>query len=224
MGVLATIGVCFPLAQVFPSQYSVTATVLLLPPKAAQNAEETNPLLLLGGLMAPADVLISALGDPSIETRLENDGLRGTYAVTRDYSTSAPVLLVSVEDPSLAQARATRDQLLGLVRANLAELQSSVNVAPRDQITSKVISAEGVVTVSHRSTQRALLTAVVAGLALTLGLAALVEARAQIRARRRAGFDDEPDLEDEFSLREPGLPAPTADRSESDRQAEPLRK
>ena len=77
LGLLATIAVCVPMAQWFPPEYSVTATVLLLPPEDTETPEQANPLLLLGGLMAPADVLISALGDPAIESQLKENGLEG---------------------------------------------------------------------------------------------------------------------------------------------------
>ena len=100
------------------------------------------------------------------------------------------MLLIAVEDPSLKQVRVTRDQLVTLLRTNLRDLQLSVNVKPKDQITSKVISSEGDVKVSHRPTQRAILVAVVAGLGLTFGLATLVDTWRRTRRRRRAGLDD----------------------------------
>lgn len=177
LGVVATAGASVGVFRVVPPSFAVTATVLLLPPSLpdARTSQPANPYLQLGGLSGPAEILSRALNDPSIQRELQAQGLGTDYEVARDFLTSAPVVLVTVRDPNLGRVRATRDWLLSRIPLVLTDLQAAVRVPPSAMMTSTVISDEGEVTTSNRTTLRVLLVVVAGVLLATLAVATVID-------------------------------------------------
>lgn len=188
VGLLATGVAAFAVFRSTPPSYSLTATVLLLPPSLpdAKTGQSANPYLQLGGLSGPAEVLARAVNDPAVQQEAVGLGLSRDFEVARDFLTSAPVVLVTVQDTDLTRARATRDWLLDRLPKTLLQLQASVKVPPAAMMTSTVISPEGEVTRSSKSTLRLLLVVVAAGLMATLVLATVIDTLRRERSRRRA--------------------------------------
>lgn len=187
VGLLATGAAAFAVFRSTPPSYSLTATVLLLPPSLpdAKTGQSANPYLQLGGLSGPAEVLARALSDPAVQQEAASSGLSRDFEVARDFLTSAPVVLVTIQDTDLTRARATRDWLLDRLPKTLMQLQASVKVPPAAMMTSTVISPEGEITRSSKTTLRLLLVVVAAGLLATLVVATVLDTLRRERSRKR---------------------------------------
>ncbi len=186
VGLLVTGVAAFAALRSTPPSYSLTATVLLLPPSLpdSKTGQSANPYLQLGGLSGPAEVLARAVNDPAVQQEAVGLGLSQDFEVARDFLTSAPVVLVTVQDTDLTRARATRDWLLDRLPETLLQLQASVKVPPAAMMTSTVISPEGEVSRLNNATLRLLLVVVAAGLLATLVLATVLDTLRRERSSR----------------------------------------
>ncbi len=185
VGLLATIGVCAVTPKFVPTEYSISATMLLLPPVNTA-VPGANPYLALGGLTGPTEVLARAMTDPAMDTRLRTSGATGTWEIVRDYQTSAPILAVTVTDTSVARARNTSELILTQVPAALKELQSSIQVQADAMITSTVVNRNSDPQTVRKPLYRALIVVLLIGLLLTVALASVIDVMAQRRRRARA--------------------------------------
>jgi hypothetical protein len=183
VGVLLTLGAGAAAWRAVPSEYSSTSTMLLLPP-VNPTQPGANPYLSLAGLTGPAEVVARSVNDPTTEQELRQAGASGSWTVERDYQTSAPIILVTVQDSSVDKVRATTDIILAEVPKALNQLQASINVASSARITSTVVSRNADVQRVLKPLLRALMLVVAAGLILTVALAALIDA---VMLRRRGG-------------------------------------
>lgn len=170
---------------VAPKQ-SITATILILPPSQTQagGLGTSNPYLQLGGLTSPVEVLARALNDPKVHDRVVTSRSDGDYLAERDLTTSAPVMLISIEAPTLADARLTRDRLLKLTPDVLSNLQSSIDVPKASQLTSDVLSSEGIPAQQYKPLIRACLVVAAFGGVLTLAVAGAIDSMLSSRGRR----------------------------------------
>lgn len=177
LGFVVTLAASFGATLVVPPGYSVSATVLLLPPVNPPEKGEppANPYLQLGGLSAPTEVLARALNDPSVQDEMSRLSPGTEYTATRDIATSAPVLIITAMAGELDQARKVRDGLVAKTPGLLKQLQQDINVPVQSQITSTVISPDVSAQRVNRPTIRAVLVVAVLGVLGTLGLATLAE-------------------------------------------------
>ena len=111
VGVVLTSAAAAGVLTLEPPRYSVSATALLLPPKAAQT-DATNPYLQLGGLTTAVDVLARALNDPRVHDEIIKAGDTSDFVAERDFLTAAPLLVVTAEATSEDRAREIRDSVL----------------------------------------------------------------------------------------------------------------
>lgn len=193
VGLLATAALMSGVAFLLAPRSTVTATVLLLPPATPlpNGPGKSNPYLQLGGLTSPVEVVARALNDPVNRERVLSGELDGDYVAERDLSTSAPVLLLTSEAATLQQARDIRDDLLDLTPRVLAQLQTSIGVPPSSQLTSAVLSEEGLLEASNKARIRAAVLAAAVGGSGTLVLAAALDVILIRRARRSAKPDED---------------------------------
>jgi len=172
-------------SQISPA-YERSATRLLLPGLGTVPEGATNPYLFLGGLTQATDVLVRAVGgDETVgELVAAHEGME--VAVTRDPTSSGPVIQLTVTADSDAEAAMALDVLIEQSTETLERLQTEQNVRPVDRITLTTLTASTEGALQQRT--RIVISAA-AGLAvgvLTLAVASLVDGLAR-RKRARAG-------------------------------------
>lgn len=204
-GMILAIGLAIATWQLVPIKYERTATQLLLPGTRSL-PEKANPYYYLGGLSQAADVLVTAVGSENVLSEIERDFPGTTVEVTRDVTTSAPVVAIKVTARTDSQAGQVLSLMVERTAAELESLQDANRAARADRIT--VVP----VTVDQQSTERPrdklVATVAVGGssIALTILIAALVEglssrdsevrssraSRSRISASRRRRNQDHP--------------------------------
>jgi hypothetical protein len=173
-GMILAIGLAIATWQLVPIKYERTATQLLLPGTRSL-PEKANPYYYLGGLSQAADVLVTAVGSENVLSEIERDFPGTTVEVTRDVTTSAPVVAIKVTARTDSQAGQVLSLMVERTAAELESLQDANRAARADRIT--VVP----VTVDQQSTERPrdklVATVAVGGssIALTILIAALVE-------------------------------------------------
>lgn len=190
-GLIATVGLLFATTRLVPAETTITSTVLLLPPSvtSSESNQRSNPYLELGGLAPPTEVLARAINDPAVQERVLPPGSSTAYVAQKDPTTSAPVLLITVEDRSLSQARRVRDVLLDQVPVVLADLQTTVGVPRTSQLTASVVAAEGLPEQNHKTMIRALLVVAGMSLGVTIALAGAVDSLLTRRKKASAAVE-----------------------------------
>lgn len=196
-----------------PPTYERTAKQLLMPGEASLPAvvveidgeeEKTtpNPFLYLGGLSTAADVLVSAAGAAEAVQELTERHPGTEITVARDFSNSAPMLLVTVSATADDVAAEVVDAMLASNEEVLARLQDEQKVPAASQVSIWTVAVAPESTLGTR--ERMLATVGVgAGAALmSLLLAALIDGLARrprrghrgrkAGRRRRAERDAEP--------------------------------
>jgi hypothetical protein len=186
VGLMITAGLCVAAIHLVPVRYSVSASVLLLPPESAV-AEGSNPYLGLGGLAAPTEILARAMSDRESLEELAKAGAFGEITVERDYTSSAPLLLVPVEDETRSAASDTLDLVLSRIPQTMTELQSNAGVPKGSHIRTDVVSSDHSGERVRKPQIRALVVAAGGGLGLAFLATALLDSLLLSRSRRRTG-------------------------------------
>lgn len=196
-----------------PAQRQLTADVLLLPPEAGAKTD-SNPYLQLDGLVNMTGIVARAVSSSDIQDSLKVGGLNGSYKVEPDTATPGPVLLVTVQAASQAEAGRILDTVLSQIPSQLTSLQRQVGVTGNAYITSTVIKQdrEGTVVVTA---QLRVVVGVCGGLFVLLILTVvLMDLRALRRQRRaQAGGEQFGMVGGQLAgmpLATPDLPAPVA--------------
>ena len=182
-GLAVTAGLAFGALQLVPPVLESTASVVLLPPKAAVQSGD-NPYLQLGGLQPTLDLLVVSLQDQKTADAVKAVSSTAGYRVEADTTNSGPVLIVTVDDRDAVQSVAVRDRLVDEVPVSLAALQNRLSIAERSRITSIVLVQDPEALKVGKNQVRAVVVTVGAGLVGTAYLVALIDA---YLARRKAG-------------------------------------
>jgi hypothetical protein len=185
--------------------YKAQGSVLLLPPgttvkRASDSKVVGNPWLSLGGVSQARDVVIRALmASKTHETLCQQEGdaayqaMRAvlcdshpdvSYEVEQDFISSAPMILISVEANSPANAVTALDAVADLVPKTLADLQEGLKLRPGALITSMPVAIDQKPTVEHKDQIRAGIVAGGGTLGLALLLIALIDG---VLGARRTG-------------------------------------
>ncbi|HET9654073.1 MAG TPA: hypothetical protein VFP72_01880 [Kineosporiaceae bacterium] len=167
-----------------PAQRQLTADVLLLPPEAGAKTD-SNPYLQLDGLVNMTGIVARAVSSSDIQDSLKAGGLNGSYKVEPDTATPGPVLLVTVQAASQAEAGRTLDAVLSQIPTQLTSLQRQVGVTGNAYITSTVIKQDRVGTVVVTSQLR-IVVGVCGGLFVLLILTVVLMDLSALRRQRRA--------------------------------------
>lgn len=137
--VLAVIATTFIVSRL-PATYRANASIVLVPPETTLG-DTGNPYLFLGGLEQSVDVLSRDLGSEQVREQMaQQGGSAASYTVTPDYTTSAPIVLVTTEASSAAAADAMLDAVVDQVPVSLARLQTALAVSGSAQITTQLIA------------------------------------------------------------------------------------
>ncbi|WP_449386432.1 hypothetical protein [Cellulomonas soli] len=169
VGVLVTAAGATYVVSLVPAEQVARASVLLVPPEVVVG-DTGNPYLGLNGLQPAADVLARALNDGQAHAELAPPGGTGDFVVSRDTSSSGPVLVVEVTDTDPTSAVAMLDDVLAAMPPMLEQLQADVDAPADSYIRMTVVTRDDLPESSSKSQIRALLVAVAGGLALTVFL------------------------------------------------------
>lgn len=186
VGLLVTVGLSGAAYQFFKPTYEATGTVLLLPPASSLVKGSTNPYLQLSGLAQAVDLVGVALSDQATQLEMKAISKDVEYTVKADVNTSSPLLVIDVKDSSPEDATRIRDVLVERVPIRLDDLQKSLGVSANDRVTSAVLTLDAQAEEVGRNRLRAALVAACVGVALTLVVATLWDARRRRHPRRRS--------------------------------------
>lgn len=128
------------LMNVLPADYRTSASVVMVPPESTLG-ETGNPYLFLGGLDQLVDVVARSMNDGLARSSIEDFTPPGAaYTATADFTTSAPIILVTAEASTPQQATDLLEVVVEQVSKNLGDLQGDVGVPPRSVIGSQVVA------------------------------------------------------------------------------------
>ena len=184
VGLSATVLLCMLATAAVPLRHAAHAELLLLP-SPATTGEDGNPYAGLGGLGPAGDVLSKAMTDDDTRRELRAAGFDGTYEMGPDATSSAPLILITVEAGSPAGALDALDELLARVPTRLTRLQRDLGIGERALISSTVVTRSRTPDVVRTPQLRALLVATAAGLGTTLLGSAVMDAWLDRRRQRR---------------------------------------
>jgi hypothetical protein len=139
-GLIATLAVAYGAFTTIAPSYQAEGRVLLMPPPASVGAKG-NPFLFLGGMGQALDVLVERAGAENVVKPI-NDAHPGTgYTVTVDYSTSAPVVLITATGKDPAATMAVMKAALQTVPDTLQAMQDQADLRDplRIQTTTLVV-------------------------------------------------------------------------------------
>ncbi|WP_309067623.1 hypothetical protein [Microbacterium sp.] len=187
-GIIVAAGLASWMWVTTPPMYERTATQLLLPGAATlpeTEEGEPNPFLYLGGLTTAADVTVGALNAPQVAREATDAHPGSEVSVTRDPSTSGPVVLIAATAPSDAAAADIIDTMLRQTVDVLDDLQSEQEVTEDAKVTVSTLAVTDESELNYRD--RALYTVGAGGGAVLLALllAAAVDGLVRHRGRRR---------------------------------------
>jgi capsular polysaccharide biosynthesis protein len=222
VGLIVTVGAAYQTTQVVPPDYTVTAEALMLPPSSSVPAG-SNPYLALGGLDAAADVLSKSLSSEAAAAELQAIGSRGEFTVALDPDTPAPLVLVTATASVPQDAAATLALVLDRLPQTLKQIQQAANVPQNAYITSTVITKSTEAVKSSKPQVRSLVIVLGAGIALSLFLAAAIDALIMVRKPRaiRLGAPRRPVKEQVVASRRRPRPARNGTSSSSPDGADP---
>lgn len=175
LGLLATLGLCLATTSLVPPVQQMQAHILLLPPRSAVPAGG-NPYLALGGLSPTAAVVATSLTDESTMAGIVATGATAPYEVAPDTSTSAPVLLISVDGSTPQEASLTLRRVVDQIPIKLVALQKATEIRESSFITSTVLSIDVKPTPLRKTQLRALIAVLGGGVVGTALFAAVIDA------------------------------------------------
>ena len=239
--VVAAAGCVGAVVRLGPS-YEAVGAVLILPPVTSARGSTTtttsgNPYLQLDGLGQVRDIVIRAMSAKTTfdelcrpretpgyeEMRVElcrSNGPRVTYEALPDATNGAPIVVVTVEANSEANAIVVLTAVMDRAPTILSELQSGLRLGANEEITSTVLVQDRRPEAVHKTQIRAGI--VVGGGVLAVGLLliglfdGLIAAR---RARSRKTESVQPDGDRSAAAEAPPAGAQDSDRGDAEEAA-----
>jgi len=187
------------LSEVGPT-YQTKGSVFLVPPVDPENPD-TNRLLGLGGLGQARDVLVRALDSDTLHAALVNRYPDAKYEVTPDYTTSAPVLIFTVDAKTPESAAALRQDLVGRVSPMLQSIQEDLDIAKDSQLVALTINAGDEPQTLQKQRIRVLLVVLAGVLGISLAVVLLLDRWLLRRRSRASAVSAEPASESEDEAR-----------------------
>lgn len=182
-GMLITAALAAGAWSMIPPGYERSSTQLLIP-GALSMPDGANPYLFLGGLSPAADVLVRAVGSENARNDVTEDYPEVEIEISRDTSTAGPVILIEVTAASDGDARKVLGLLVERTASLLDELQETEKVLAANRVTLLPITVDSQSVLDQRSRFIAVAATGLAGMALTLLLAGLVDGLSKNRTRR----------------------------------------
>ncbi len=212
IGLLVAAGLGATTWSVFPHSYERTASQVLLPGPGTVPVDN-NPYFYLSGLEQAADVIVLAVGSDNVRTEISHEFPDATFEVSRDPTTSGPVILITVDARTDETAATVLQRLIDTTAVELKRLQEADQVTAANQITVTVVSQDTSGALKRRNQLVATVGVVALTLLITVLLAAFVDGSRkrpedqpaeQSEESSGAAADSAPDEPDEPD--EPGKP------------------
>lgn len=176
--------------------YERTATQLLLPGEGTIPTGATNPFLFLGGLTQSADVLVRSLNSEEAVGKVVKEYPGTEIAVSKDPSTSGPIILITVTAKSDDNAAGALADILVRSAGVLNRLQAQQNVSTADRIQISTLTHDQSSTLQQRNRLTATVGVGAGIVMLTVLGASLVDGLSR-RGRHRAQDNWQSDEKDE---------------------------
>lgn len=177
-----------------PPTYSYSSSVLLLPPEVSRaigsdrlDFTQGNPLFYLGSLGQAKDILIASLSSRQTSDAVLAEFPKVTYEAASDVFNTGPIIVITTDSSSEAEAEAALSLLTNQVDQNLVGLQEDLDIKPQALISSHVLTRDSTPEVSYTGSIRA---GVVVGGGLMLVLLFLLSLLDSLLLRRKQGVGD----------------------------------
>lgn len=167
------------------TEYERSASMLLIPAETSI-PKDANPFLYISGLGQTADVLVRAVGAPAVVDDIVDEHPDVEVVVERDPTTASPLLVIKVTSTVDAEAALVLDTMIEDTHEILATLQDDESIRESNQVTAIPLTVDPKGTASQKSRIIAAGGVGVVLVAVTILVAALVEAVAGRRRMARA--------------------------------------
>ena len=124
-----------------PAEYKAEATVALVPP-ASEESPKANRYLLLGGLNPARDIVMKSLGSDESRESIIGDRDGATYELEPDFTTNAPIIVVTAVGTSPADANEVLSAVLTAIPTTLVSLQDQIGTDTRSRIDALVVAQD----------------------------------------------------------------------------------
>lgn len=195
-GLLATVMGAYFVLGVLPSKYQVKQSVVLLAqgaPATATNASadsspgSPNPYRGFdSSISVTADVMSTAVTQPSVVKRLVAQGASSNYGATIDQQSGGPVVQITASSDKPAVAQRTVQLVTAELRTELANRQRAAGAPPSSWITIADITSPGAPQQMIKGKVRILIALGVLGVGGTVAAAYVFDALCRAWARRKA--------------------------------------
>lgn len=148
--VVVAVGLCGGAAKALSPHYESQANVVLIPPESTVT-KGGNPYLYLGNLSQAVDVLIRAVNSDQARAAVGEDAPDGSYEITADWTTSAPMMILTVKANTSAQVARLQSAVLDQIPVSLAHLQDDLAVPANSRIEAKVVSSDAAPRIDKKS-------------------------------------------------------------------------
>jgi len=183
-GLLVTAIACLFVYQTVKPTYERSASELLLP-GSSTIPKDSNPYLFLGDVSQATDILVRALTADDVQSPALKGHPGASVAVSRDSSTSGPIVVITVTAKTDADTEAVLQGMLGQLGKTLATLQSTAGAKGNALITSTQLTFDENSTLVQKTRYTYTGIAGAGGLVVTLLTIALVDGLVLGRVRRR---------------------------------------
>jgi hypothetical protein len=226
LALLTTAAGLFAVSTSVQPEYRDSASVVLIPPKSLEEPD-SNRYLSLGSLDQAVGVLVRTLTSDEVKRQVTAVAPVGNYEILADWTTSAPIIVVTSTAHSKADADALLSATLAQIPSQLDQLQTSIGVLDTQRISSLPLTRDATPSRVLKPLLRALIAAAVALLALSVGLIAVVDGLVLRRRRPRvmvaaADAGPPPDPADEIEEMKPETAetVETVDEEEAEQEDE----
>lgn len=177
-----------------PATYTRSSTQILLP-GSGMIPSGSNPYMFVGGLAPAADIIVRGLASKNVIDQVVEGRPSTTVEVTRDPTTSGPVILITVESRSDRDAADALAALNQRTASLLDTLQAEENIPERQRISVVTVSVDRHGTIAQRERLMVTAAAGAAVVVLTVVAAAVVEGTGWRPRRRPRAEDADPEAE-----------------------------
>jgi hypothetical protein len=184
IGLVITLGAVLAVNTLISPSYTASGSaVLSVPPNLPEKAASSNPYLAYGNLAVAAKVVASAMNQPSVVREMKAKGATGTFVVDLDPERSSPIIIVSSQAETSADAIRTVEVVIQGVQQLLADRQKGLGAPQNTWLTAASVVTPEEANKAVGSRLRAMSAVGVLGLLGTLTLAFAIEGWAQGRKR-----------------------------------------
>lgn len=210
VAVVVAVGACYGVVTAVGPTYETKGAVLILPPGAMSSDPSStvgNPFLSLSGVSQARDVVIRTMMSKTfMEELCESSGDSEhsamvqalcqpdpslSFVATPDFTSSAPMIIITVEADSPANGGAALKAIAGRIPSILDDLQADLGLRKKALISSAPIVMDYQPDVVHKDQIRAGIVAGVGALGVGLLIVGLADGLVLRRRKARSAVDEQ---------------------------------